>query len=133
MSAIFYFEIVPILNLCSLRFIKCLLNSNVIVSSLLSCFFGSQSTIKKFVTEVFEIYLIEDIILQALNNIYISSKFARIVLASRGKSLIENGNSNISRLAYLTGFNGTTNLSSSIYYNIPIFAPTPENLIINYK
>lgn len=89
-------------------------------------------------SSIFEACLLESMILSALNNIYITSKFARIILASRGRSVIENllrykNDNTVSRLAYIAGCHGTSNINAGFYYSIPVFDTITETLIINYK
>lgn len=76
-----------------------------------------------------EIHFAETFILSTLNHaISIASKSARIVLASRGRSLIDFGaryihpeaSLSMSRSAYLAGFTATSNVEASCKYKIPV-------------
>lgn len=73
--------------------------------------------------------MVETFILSVLNyNINISSKAARIIIASNGKNVFEFGtrrthqDSAISavRSAYIAGFSATSNIAASFKYNIPL-------------
>ena len=73
--------------------------------------------------------MVETFILSVLNHdIKIASKAARIVLASKGKDVLEFGTRrthheaaiSCSRAAYLAGFTATSNVYASIKYGIPV-------------
>jgi len=75
-----------------------------------------------------EIHIAETFALSVLNHdIHIASKAARIVLAARGKSLLEFGTRrthheaalDAARSAYLAGFSATSNLRASERFGIP--------------
>jgi len=75
-----------------------------------------------------EIHIAETLALSVLNHdIHIASKAARIVLAARGKTLLEFGTRrshheaaiDVARSAYLAGFSGTSNLRASKQFGIP--------------
>lgn len=75
-----------------------------------------------------EVHIAETLTLSVLNyNVHIASKAARIVLAARGRTLLEFGTRrthheaalDAARAAYLTGFSATSNLRASEKFGIP--------------
>jgi nicotinate phosphoribosyltransferase len=75
-----------------------------------------------------EVHMAETFILSVLNHdIHVASKAARIVLAARGRSLLEFGTRrthhqaalDAARSAYLVGFDATSNLRASQKFGIP--------------
>jgi nicotinate phosphoribosyltransferase len=75
-----------------------------------------------------EVHMAETLALSVLNHdIHIASKAARIVLAARGRSLLEFGTRrthheaaiDAARAAYLSGFTATSNLRASAKFGIP--------------
>lgn len=75
-----------------------------------------------------EVHIAETLALSVLNHdIHIASKAARIVLAARGRSLLEFGTRrthheaavDAARAAYLAGFSATSNLRASEKFDIP--------------
>lgn len=87
-----------------------------------------------------EIHIVGDFILSVLNHdINIASKAARIVLAARGKSVLDFSTGNIyhetalnaSRATYLAGFSATSNIEANRRFNIPLEGIIPNSLIYN--
>lgn len=82
-----------------------------------------------------EVHIVKDFILSVLNHdINIASKAARIILAARGKSVLDFITNNIhhesainaSRATYLAGFSATSNIEANRRFNIPL-----EGVIFN--
>jgi hypothetical protein len=72
---------------------------------------------------VSEIELIKNVIVDTLSkNIGTMTQCARCFLAANGTPIVNTSRSLLSsKLSYMAGFNGTTNISSNVKYKIPLF------------
>jgi nicotinate phosphoribosyltransferase len=89
----------------------------------------SKEPLVKITSTLSEVHMIETFILSVLNhNISVATKAARMVLAARGRPILELGTRqvhhesavNSARSAYLAGFSSTSNIEAAIRYKIPV-------------
>ncbi|MFA5048326.1 MAG: nicotinate phosphoribosyltransferase [Patescibacteria group bacterium] len=89
-----------------------------------------------------DVHMAETFVLSILNHdVKIASKAARIVLAARGRPVLELGTRrthheaaiNAARSAYLAGFAATSNVEAAIKYKIPIAGTMSHMWIMTHK
>lgn len=89
-----------------------------------------------------DMHMAETFVLSVLNHdIKVASKAARIVLAARGRPVLEFGTRrthheaaiNAARAAYLAGFSATSNVEAGIKYKIPVAGTMSHMWIMTHK